>query len=675
MKKITQTLTAIISISLFICSVAIIGATAYLFKYKNCSVDECLLHISNNTTETQFYCYPYEHRTIGHNQAQLIRDASLNSGIKYKFIPYNEMPEHLINAFIAIEDKRFYKHNGVDIIRSGHATINYLFGKGDFGGSTITQQLIKNLTGRSESTPQRKIKEAFEAIDLEKKYTKSQILEMYLNIINLSSGCQGIGAAAEYYFSKKPNELSLAECASIAAITNNPTKYDPIKHIENNKYRRDLILKSMLELGYISETQFANATSEAIILHSSKTNELKINSWYIDTVIDDVITDLSTKLNIDSQSAARLLYRGGFKIYTAMDIDIQNTLEDYYRNVYNFPIAGDGSTPQSSMIVIDPYTGDILGVVGSVGNKKGNRIQNYATHTKRPTGSTIKPLSVYAPAIDMGLIEWSTVIEDSPISEINGNPWPKNANGVYCGKVNIKYAIENSLNTVAIKVLTSLGNEKSFDFLTQKLNITGIDKKSDMGAASLALGQQSQGISLKELTSAYTIFEDGIMKKPRSYYKVTDMNDIVILDNASYNRRAISSESAAIMTKLMQTVIESGTAKQGITLNKITEVAGKSGTTQNNCDRYFIGYTPDLLAGVWMGYEYPKPLDEFGGNVSVYIWDDVMNRIYDNVSFKKQTVFSMPKSVQQKSFNKLSGQIPTPSDPIDQIENGWFKVP
>jgi penicillin-binding protein 1A len=541
--------------------------------------------------------------------------------------------------------------------------MNYVFGSGDFGGSTITQQLVKNLTGNDEITVKRKIREIFSAIDLEKKYDKTEILEMYMNIINLSHGCRGIGAAAEYYFSKEPTELTLAECATIAAITNNPSVYDPIKHPENTLQRRDTVLKCMLDQGYISDYEYREGINSSLELNvNSEKHNRGINSWYIDMVIDDVINDLSIKYNVDKKTASLMLCNGGFKIYTAVDMKIQGILEDYYTNIYNFPIDDDGNLPQSSMIVIDPYNGDILGVAGAVGIKDGNRLQNYATKTKRPPGSTIKPLSVYTLAIEEGIINWSTIFDDSPVKVENGRPWPQNVTRNYVGEVDIQYAIEHSLNTVAVKILDIIGNEKALTFLKDKLFIESLDENKDNGSASLALGQPTNGVTLRELTAAYSIFQEGIMSKPRSYYKVTDMSGVVILDNAPTQKDTVSRETAAVMTKLLETVVDTGTAAGKVSLDKKIDVAGKSGTTQNNYDRYFIGYTPELLAGVWMGYDYPKDLSVFGGNVSVYIWDEVMERIVNESGFGKgKSEFSVPNTVQRLSYG-------------DDSKIGWFDV-
>lgn len=676
MKKLIRLLLVLMMAIFMISTVAIAAGAVYVSKYRGFGVDPSLLSVAHSSSQTKFYCYDFSDREGRIGEAKIIESASLGCGIKYEYVSYNEIPEYLIKAFIAIEDKRFYKHGGVDYIRTASAALNYIFGSGDFGGSTITQQLVKNLTGNDDFSVKRKLSEVFAAIKLEEEYDKTEILEMYLNVINLSDGCRGVGAAAKYFYSKKPSELTLSECASIAAITNNPSYYNPKNHPENNIKRRNIILKCMLDLGYISEQEYQGAVEEPILLNLS----LKagdggcISSWYVDMVIEDVLRDLCEKYGISRANASLMLYRGGLKIYTAMDAEIQAILEEYYFNVYNFPIDRRGEMAQSSMIVIDPYNGDILGVVGAIGEKRGSRVQNFATNTKRPSGSAIKPLSVYSLALEKGLIEWSSVFEDSPIRKGNDAqaPWPQNASRTYVGDVDIEYAVENSLNTVAVKVLDMVGNADSLSFLKSKLRISNLDESADIGAASLALGQSSRGISLCELTAAYSIFQEGVMSKPRSYFKVTDELGRIILDNSSEQESVISRENAAIMTKLLEGVVDNGTAKDRISLDDKISVAGKTGTTQNNCDRYFVGYTPELLAGVWFGYEYPKPLDDFGCNPSIYIWDDVMNKIYEKTSYGKASRFVVPDTVQRLTYPTPPGELSQLGEGACKIKEGWF---
>lgn len=677
MRRFARVLFVIIIIACLVAAIGIMCGAAVLYKYSDSQVSEELMEAVSSYDETRLYYFDWEDRLYETGIGKEMKNASLGSGIKYEYTDYSQMPKNLVSAFVAIEDKRFYTHDGIDYKRSIGAVINYVVGgKRTFGGSSITQQLVKNITGNDAVLIERKLTEAFSAMALERSYEKSEILEMYLNIINLSRGCRGVGAAARYYFSKNVSDLDLCECACLAAITNNPAKYDPVSHPEENKKRRDIVLFCMLEEGYISRREYERAIRSDTILNVAGQAPRKYNSWYADAVIKDVICDFSKKYDISPETASVLLYTGGYKIYTAMDIEIQNILDEYFSDLNNFPCDENGETPQSSMIIIDPYSGDVLGIAGGVGEKRGDRVQGYATDTKRPPGSAIKPLSVYAPAIDRGLVNWATVIEDSPIriDEKTNTGWPSNANRLYLGNVNVRYALANSLNTVAVKILKMLGNKESFDFLTDKLLINSLDRTTDMGDASLGLGQPSKGITLRELTAAYSIFGDGVMSKSRTYYKVTDKNGKVILDNAYSGQEVIAESSAYIMTMLMQEVVKNGTASGYITLADRVEVAGKTGTSQYSQDKYFVGYTPELLGGVWQGYEMPKTVSCYRGNYSICIWDDVMSKIYNDTDYFKTMKFKMANGVVRLSYNKNTGEPPSEFDSGENLELGWFDI-
>lgn len=674
MRKFSRVILILISIALLSLTASFVFAYIYLYDYTEIEINHDLIECEVKNERSKLFAYSNKYAKGAESES--VPYAYLSDGKKYKRAKIEDVPSNLTFAFVAIEDKNFYRHSGVDFIRSARATINYgLFKKSSFGASTITQQLVKNLTGNDEISAKRKINEIFMALDMEKKYTKDEIMEMYLNIINLGNGCRGVGAAAEYYFSKDVDKLTLCECATIAAITNNPSYYNPEKNPENNKKRRDIILLCMKDQGYISEAEYYDAIGNDVLLNINKGESEEINSWYTDMVIEDVIDDLCANYSISRYVASNMIYSGGLNIYTAIDKSIQKILEDYYADKSHFLFEESGIS--SAFTVIDSSSGDILGVVGNIGDKTQNRLQSYATDTKRPTGSAIKPLSVYAPAIDEGIIKWSSIYEDSPI-KIGNSDWPKNANGKYIGNVDIATALKKSLNTVPVKILNELGTKKSISFLKEKLCITGLEYSDgrnthDEGYASLALGQHENGITLMELTGAYIIFSDGEYIKPRSYYKVTDSYGNVLLDNTSEGERVISRESAAIMTKLLEGVVDGGTAKNSISLDNYVSVAGKTGTTQNNADRYFIGYTPSLLGGAWMGYEYPKSIEDGGINPTLKIWDDIMSKIYELDSFfYADTDFEIPIGVKKLSYDISTGELVDENSIKENIRDGWF---
>ncbi len=619
--------------------------TVYLGANYEDSVDVSLFAATARGGSTKVYCYDFSDRASRTGELMELTGEQLYGSGSCIYVAYDAVPQNLIDAFVAIEDKRFFSHSGVDWQRTALAVYNYYTGaKKTFGGSTITQQVIKNITGEDEVSPERKIQEIIWALDLETKLDKTEILELYMNIVNLSHGCIGVQAAANTYFSKDVSKLSLIECAAVAAITNNPAYYDPVRHPENNKVRRDVILQQMYDQGLINDDEYNGSYGRELITDLTWYDSSDgVNSWYVDMAVEDVINDLCEEYEYSREAASMMVYSGGLRIYTAMDPDVQRVLDEYYKNTENFPLTGNSNEFQSSMIVIDPYTGDILGVAGAIGEKIANRVQNYATMTLRPSGSTIKPLSVYAPALEAGIITSASVYDDVPVlfkvndtGEIAG--WPKNSPAVYRGLTNILTAVQESVNTIAVRVLEDLGEKESFDFLTEKAGLDSlIGRKrlddgtviSDIGAASLALGQQNYGVTVRELSTAYTMFANsGVVSNTRSYIKVTDAAGNILLVNDYEGTRAVSTDTASLITLMLENVVSQGTAKS-VTLDKYVNVAGKTGTTQDNYDKWFIGYTPYYLGGVWCGHEYPASLDGIAGNPCIKVWDEIMTILHD----------------------------------------------
>ena len=660
----------VLSGALILLLLLMVGLFFYLRMNYETEVDLSLFGMDIADATTRFY---YCDTGIDHHYeegAVVAMDETLKGNRRILYAEFSEIPEALIHAFVAIEDKRFFEHEGVDVYRSVAAAANYVLGFDDrFGASTITQQLIKNVTGYNEITVKRKIQEILWAYDLEKKMSKEEILACYLNVINLSQGCYGVGAAANLYFSKPVGELSVLECACIAAITNSPTYYDPIRNPAHNQERRDLTLLAMHEQGYLTDEAFAALYGAALELNVNEALlEDRINSWYVDMVVEDVIDDLAEQYGYSREAAARMVYNGGLRIITAMDLRVQTAMEAYYEDEGNFRIyKGEGA--QSSMIAIHPTNGDILGVAGAVGEKTGNRVQSYATDARRPSGSTVKPLSVYAPALEDGKITYASVYDDVPVEFLKTNngykPWPQNANMVYRGLTNVDFALSHSLNTVALRVLDQVGLDRSFSFLHDTLGVKSVIEKqaveggyiTDKAPAALALGQMNRGVTLREITAAYSAFSNGgVYVAPRSYYKVYDSKGRELLTAVREERYAISAANASIMTKMMEHVISTGTAKP-ITLDNLIDVAGKTGTTQNNCDKWFVAYTPYCLCGVWYGYEYPKPIGESEKNRYLEVWNDVMTDLHKNYYIREGGIrrFTTDASVVQATVCRDSG--------------------
>lgn len=635
----------------------------YINNYVDGSIDDFDMYMSEQEASTSVYYMDWEDRQSGIGTPVEIVDQRLYAKENRMIVSYNQVPKYLIDAYVSTEDHRFWDHEGVDWIRTIRAAFNYFLGSSSFGGaSTITQQVVKNLTEYDDITIQRKVQEIMCALNLEDAKDKTEIMELYLNLVYCSRGCYGVQSAAYVYFGKDVSELSLVECVAIAGITQAPTKYDPVSNPENNKLKRQKMLDNMLQYGYISQEEHDEAYDAELVLNYNKNNAntssgSNVFTWYMEAVFDEANELLQQEKGLSYKAAQQYIYTGGLQIITAMDPQIQNILEEYYENDANFPRVNDsGVQPESSMVIIDPYTGDIVGLVGGRGRKTQNLIENCATETLRSPGSSIKPISVYAPALDNGVINYASVIDDSPVNfgevttDENGNKvysrpdgYPQNYSNTYRGLTTIDYAVTNSLNTVAYKVLDMLTLDRSFDFVKNKLHMNSMIESlttksgsvlSDKDYSALALGGMNYGVTLLEMTAAYQIFPNsGVYNTPHTVLQIKDKSGEIIVDRGIESEVVISDQTATIMTKLLQNVVRRGTASS-VTLKNRVDVAGKTGTTTDDRDRWFIGYTPYYVAGVWFGYKMPQSLSAFSASVppSAKIWDDVMNKVQDIIA-------------------------------------------
>lgn len=575
------------------------------------------------------------------------------------WVDIENVPENLTNAFIAIEDERFRDHRGVDLKRTFGAFLQWARGKDSYGGSTITQQLIKNITGENDRSVTRKIQEIVRAINLEKKMSKDQIIEMYMNTIYFGAGCHGVQTAANYYFSKDVSKLTLEECASLAGIVKAPTTYNPATNYENNKDRQEVVLNQMAKLGHITQEECdkAKATNLKVNIGTVKktaSNE-RVTSYFVDAVIADVVADLMEKENLTEGEATNRLYTGGFKIYSTMDPKVQGAIDTVYAKTSNFP--GSGSNrPQSAMVVMDPYTGHIKGMAGGVGDKTVNRGFNMATQAKRQPGSAIKPLAVYGPAIEYNVITAATVINDAPLTI--GDWSPKNSGGGHKGRMTAHRFLELSQNIPAVKVMQELTVDKSFEFMTENLGFTSMvagetrnGKLVTDKSLSMALGGLTDGVTVEEMTAAYATFVNaGQYNKPTTYTKVIDAGGKVILEKKVQNKRAMSPQTAYIMQNMLTGVIKSGTGTSA-SLGNIY-AGGKTGTTNSNKDRWFMGFTPNYVGGVWMGYEIPKAMS--GSNMCPRIWKQVMEIIHKDETIK---TIPQPDGLVKRTVCQISGRV------------------
>lgn len=561
---------------------------------------------------------------------------------------FDEIPDYLKNAFIAIEDERFYSHKGFDIKRTLGAAIGYvqkkITGSGDstYGGSTITQQLIKNVTGEDDYSIERKIEEIYRAYKLEQVMSKDEILELYLNTIYLSQQCNGVKSAAKVYFNKELEELTLAECATIAAITQFPTKYDPKRNPDNNKNRRDVILQKMYELDYITLVERDTARIQPVTtVTSSETNAyVSTTSYYTDALISQVLDDLVNIKGYSKDIAEKMLYCGGLKIYTAMDPKIQSIMDAYYADDSHFPTTSGDTIVQSSMVIINPKTGYVVGLVGGRGEKTASRTLNRATQTLRQPGSSIKPLAIYAPAVEYGLVTPSTTVSDV---EITIDEWtPRNDDRNFRGDITVSAALAGSRNVPAVRILQYVGLERSFNFLKKNFRISSLVESravssgkifTDKGYAAIGLGGLTDGVSVLEMTAAYVAFaSEGYYYEPAFYSKILDSEGNVVLERTPSPQPAISESTAVTMTQMLQGVVTSGTGTSARLSNMPS--AGKTGTTSNNYDRWFAGYTPYYVGAVWYGYDTPSSLRGISGNPSAKVWKGIMDEVHKDLPYK-----------------------------------------
>ncbi|MDR3766527.1 MAG: PBP1A family penicillin-binding protein [Butyricicoccus sp.] len=571
----------------------------------------------------------------------------------------DEIPKDLQNAFIAIEDKRFYEHNGVDWRRTANGVLNWITGS-EGGGSTITQQLIKNLTDEKDYSVKRKLNEIFRALQLEKDLNdKDKILEMYLNLIYLGQGAYGVNTAATTYFGKDLQDLDLAECAILAGITKNPSLYDPFNHPDTIKERQETILDEMCAQGMITESERDAAKAEKLEYKYEDAQKAINNtySYFTDAVIEDVINDLVDKKGYSEQMARWKVTSGGVQIYATVDTSVQQAMEEVYEDDSNFPsVSRNGVQPQSAMVVCNQQ-GDVVGIVGGRGQKTESRAF-LRSESPRQAGSSIKPLSVYGPAMDAGIITPYSVRDNEPFMQLNGKDWPRNDSGGYTGPMVIRDAVAKSINAVAVRVVDELTPQAAFDFLTQQLNFTHLNDPEDIDLSPMALGGMNGGVTVREMAAGYSIFlNNGIYNGARTYTKVLNSDGTVLLENEQLNRKVFENEKTVYyMRNVLSAVTSEGTGRR-VNVSGM-DTAGKTGTSQSKRDLWFCGFTPYYVGATWFGYDSDYTLNNISGNPSLNLWNAVMNKIHENLPSKE---FDMgdDSNFETASFCTQSGLAPS----------------
>ena len=607
--------------------------------------------------------------------------ANLSGDEKRKIISLEDMAEYLPKAYVAIEDERYYKHSGVDFKRTAGAIVNKLIGRGSYGGSTITQQLVKNITKDDETSGLegifRKVKEWAKAYQVERMISKDQILELYLNILFVgSSNLHGVELGAEYYFNKSAKDLDLAECAFMAGINSSPNSYDPFDETKDNsekiKKKTKTVLAKMKELGFIENQEEYDVAvakvEEGLPFQKGKVGNSSGYSYHTDAVIEQVIKQVMEEKEISRELAQNYIYSSGLTIYSTVDAGIQarveeETLKDKYIKKGKAKDKETGEFlnehTQAAMVIIDHKTGNVLGVSGGLGEKTGAN-WNRGTQALKQPGSAIKPIANVAPGLQEKVITAATVYNNVPTDF--GGYTPKNETTQYQNRLlNIRDIIAYSQNIPSVKIMKELTPGKSIDYL-RDFGITSLYKEADKPKGenndenpSLAIGGVTDGITPLEMAAAYaTIANNGEYIEPTFYTKVVDSAGNTVLEPHQEKRRVLSEQNAYIMKSIMQEPVKRGTATYCAISGM--DVAAKTGTTDNSYDRWLCGFTPYYAAACWFGYDKSEEVTGFGTNPAGQIWDEVMTAIHKGL---EKASFVRPNGLVEQTICKNTGCIAT----------------
>lgn len=607
--------------------------------------------------------------------------ANVSGEEKRRTVTLDEVPQMLQDAYISIEDERFYTHHGVDIKRTLGATATYIIRRGSssYGGSTITQQLVKNLMNDDDDSGvagiQRKIREMSRAYKLEQWFSKQQILELYLNTIFVGSDVYGVQLGARYYFDKSVQDLDLAECAFLAGINHAPNSYNPFGEKDNSeriKNRTKTVLSKMLELGKITQEEYDSAKQEVedgLKFSQGNTSSGTSMSYLARAAYNQVIKEFAAEKDVSTKIATQMIAGGGYKIYTTQDSTIQGYAEEVYRSgdhifygvaTKNGEKVNSGHT-QSAIVIIDHKTGYVVGCMGGLGDDVDSNGQNRATQSPRQPGSSIKPLAAVAPALESGIITAATVYDESRTSFGNYSPNPHSGYDL----VTVRKAIEFSANTVNVKIMDEVGPANSIAFMRKMGISTLITAKENAEHndenLSLVLGGATEGITPLEMAGAYaTIANNGVYITPTFYTKVEDSSGSVVLEPKQEKNRVMSEANSYILKSILTGPVtgSNGTATSAKISGQAT--AGKTGTTNDNYDRWFCGFTNYYTAAAWYGFDIPENLYYAGANYpnrAASLWTSVMKKIHSGL--ESNTSFEKPSNIVTAKICKTSGKVAT----------------
>lgn len=587
------------------------------------------------------------------------------------WVDNQDIPQAMKDAVVAIEDKRFYEHNGVDWARTLSAVVNLATGEDTYGGSTITQQLIKNITDDNEVSINRKLREICKALKLEDEYTKDQILEAYLNVVNFGNNCQGVESAAQLYFDKSIKDCSIAECAAIAGITQNPSLWNPLVYPDNNKQRREIVINEMYDQGKITKSEYDNAMKESANMTFVGFKNTKeddddndyVQNWYIDQVFYDLREDLALYYNISEEAASEKLYTEGLKIYCAMDEKMQSYMEEAAQSI-------DKSYDYDLQIgsVLMGFDGRVIATVGSSKKKTQALEWDRATHSKLQPGSSIKPVIVYPYAIDNKLLYYSSVVKDEPVDnwkDENGQlvSGPNNAYYGYKGDMLLPDAIEWSSNATAVQTMNLIGGPSvAYEQAVTKMGFKSLSEQDTQNTGALSMGGMNGGVSVREMAASYNYLGNGgLYYEPYTYYYVTDSEDNIIIDNReAVPKQAYSAETASIMNRLLSYNV-TNSAHTNAQYARISgwDIIGKTGTTDDDKDSWFCGLSPYATMATWCGFDHPASISNT--STSARFFSNVMAKYLEG---KEQKEYNLSPNLVEAQYNPYNGLIVTTDSPM-----------
>lgn len=587
------------------------------------------------------------------------------------WVDNQDIPQAMKDAVVAIEDKRFYDHSGVDWARTLSAVVNLATGEDTYGGSTITQQLIKNITDDNEVSINRKLREICKALKLEDEYTKDQILEAYLNVVNFGNNCQGVESAAQLYFDKSIKDCSIAECAAIAGITQNPSLWNPLVYPENNKKRREIVINEMYDQGKITKSEYDNAMKESANMTFVGFKNTKqddddndyVQNWYIDQVFYDLREDLALYYNISEEAASEKLYTEGLKIYCAMDEKMQSYMEEAAQSIDK---TYDSELQIGSVLM--GFDGRVIATVGSSKKKTQALEWDRATHSKLQPGSSIKPVIVYPYAIDNKMLYYSSVVKDEPINnwkDQNGQlvSGPNNAYYGYKGDMLLPDAIEWSSNATAVQTMNLIGGPSvAYEQAVTKMGFKSLSEQDTQNTGALSMGGMNGGVSVREMAAAYNYLGNGgLYYEPYTYYYVTDSEDNIIIDNReAIPKQAYSAETASIMNRLLSYNV-TNSAHTNAQYSRISgwDIIGKTGTTDEDKDSWFCGLSPYATMATWCGFDQPASISNT--STSARFFSNVMGKYLEG---KEQKEYNLSPNLVEAQYNPYNGLIVTTNSPV-----------